>query len=68
MKIVFPLRARRLRAGIGLRELARVMDISAPYLREIELGTRRFTPEMKVRHRDAMSILRPRKPTAGFYP
>lgn len=58
MKILHPLRARRVRAGLGLRELARAMSISAPYLRDMELGLRRFTPTMRERHSAAMATLK----------
>jgi transcriptional regulator with XRE-family HTH domain len=52
------LRSRRQRLGLGLRQLARAMRISAPYLREMELGTRRLTPAMRERHRAALASLK----------
>lgn len=58
MKDLQILRARRQRHGVGLRELARAMAISAPYLREMELGTRRLTPAMRKRHRAALATFK----------
>lgn len=40
--------------GVGLRELARRMGISAPFLGDMEKGARRYTPE---RVRSALSVL-----------
>lgn len=34
------MRQRRERAGVGLRELARKLDVSAAYLSDLELGRR----------------------------
>ena len=38
-------RAYRHRCGISLREVARRMQLSAPYVSELELGKRHWTPE-----------------------
>lgn len=40
--------------GVGLRELARRMEISAPFLGDMEKGARHYTPE---RVRSALSAL-----------
>ena len=39
------LRDARKKAGVSLRELARRMKISAPYLSDMELGKRNWTKE-----------------------
>jgi len=41
------MRRRRMTAGFTLRDVARHMQISAPYLSDIELGRRRLTPERR---------------------
>jgi transcriptional regulator with XRE-family HTH domain len=58
MILPHPIRLKRTRAGVGLRALARAMSISAPYLQDMEMGRRRFTPEMRKRHRAALASLK----------
>lgn len=41
------LRARRLRAGLTLREMARRTGFSAPYICDIELNRRKCLPNMR---------------------
>ena len=49
------LRAERKAARFGLREVARQMGISAPYLHDLEHGRRAWTEEMIDRYRQIIS-------------
>lgn len=49
------LRAERKRARFGLREVAREMAISAPYLHDLEHGRRAWTQELIDRYRQIIS-------------
>lgn len=40
------LRTARLKKGLGLRETARLIGISAPYLQDLEGGDRHISPEI----------------------
>lgn len=42
------LRARRLKAGLSLRELARLLNVTASYLCDIELGRRPLRLEHRI--------------------
>jgi transcriptional regulator with XRE-family HTH domain len=53
------LRERRLSQGISLRQLASQLDISAPFLSDLELGRRSWTAE---RFEKAVKILTGLKP------
>lgn len=46
------LRARRLAAGMGLRELARASKVSAAYLSDVERGNRHATPRAEAAYLD----------------
>ena len=48
------LRNARLKAGYGLRELARKLQLSPQYLLDIERGHRAINPEMKARYNAAI--------------
>lgn len=49
------LRAERKRARFGLREVARELAISAPYLHDLEHGRRAWTQEFIDRYRTVIS-------------
>jgi hypothetical protein len=49
------LRAERKRARFGLRDVARELTISAPYLHDLEHGRRAWTQELIDRYRQIIS-------------
>ena len=59
MKTSPSLRDARLRAGYGLRELARKLQVSPQYLLDIERGYREGNPGLRARYNAAV-----RKPNA----
>src|SRR5262245_27415666 len=50
------IRARRLELRITLRELARRVDVSAPYLTDLEAGRRHPSPEVRGRIAAALEL------------
>jgi transcriptional regulator with XRE-family HTH domain len=52
------LRSQRLRRGVSLRALARAMEISAPYLVDLELGRRAMNPTLRGRYRVALATFK----------
>jgi transcriptional regulator with XRE-family HTH domain len=50
------IRARRLELGITLRELARRVEVSAPYLTDLEAGRRHPGPEVLQRIAAALAV------------
>jgi len=50
------IRARRLELGITLRELARRVGVSAPYLTDLEAGHRHPSPDVLVRIAEALGL------------
>ena len=50
------------RSQVSLRALAREMDISAPYLLDLEHGNRRFSSELQERHSEALQKLSRKNP------
>lgn len=59
-------RKQRIKAGVGLRELAREMRVSAMYVVDLERGTRRFTEDMKGIYDNALTKLGQKQPSAGL--
>lgn len=49
------IRSLREKAGMSLRELARQLDVSAPYVSDLELGRRSFSEELFARAKAAIA-------------
>jgi transcriptional regulator with XRE-family HTH domain len=47
-------REARTKAGLSLREVARRLDLSAPYVGDLELGRRGWTAERVIEYRKAL--------------
>lgn len=50
------LRKERTEAGLNLREIARRMELSAPYVSDLELGRRIWRGELITRYRKALYL------------
>ena len=65
------IRRERLKARVSLRAVARAMNLSAPYVSDLELGRRGWNNELLMRYSSAMKLLAiraalKRKPVDGF--
>lgn len=51
------IRRERLKARVSLRAVARAMNLSAPYVSDLELGRRGWNHELLMRYSSAMKLL-----------
>ena len=58
-------RKMRERAKLSLRTLAHEMNISAPYLLDLERGYRRWSADLLERHDDALAAIAKKNPALG---
>ena len=55
-KIGLALSGLRLRARIGLREMARLLDISHSFLCQLEKGNRTWTDDLRIRYHKQINL------------
>lgn len=64
MKTGSGIRRERKTAGISLRAMARAMNLSAPYVSDLELGRRAWNHELLMRYSASLKLLAIRKALA----